>query len=267
MVERRLITLLTDFGSSDVYVGVLKGTIAYIDRNLTAIDLTHEIPPQNLRAARFCLMSAWAYCPAGTVHVAVVDPGVGSSRRAVAIEFAGGFLVGPDNGLFGGVLSQSEAIAAVELTQPRYWRTPTPSTTFHGRDIFAPVGAHLATGVSLQALGTPIDPQSLVQLSLPELTKKDNRAVGGIQYCDRFGNLVTNIPGEWAIGKAFSVTMGDRNIRGVRTYSQGQPGELLALVGSHGWVEIAVNRGSAREIISFSEEVEVAVAIEFGESD
>ncbi|MBE9041692.1 SAM-dependent chlorinase/fluorinase [Oscillatoriales cyanobacterium LEGE 11467] len=262
MTEHRLITLLTDFGLSDIYVGVLKGTISSIDRALSVIDLTHEIPPQNLRAARFCLMSAWEYFPAGTVHVAVVDPGVGSSRRAVAIEFAGGFLVGPDNGLFRGVLGQSRAIAAVELTQPRYWRTFTPSTTFHGRDIFAPVGAHLAVGVSFSELGTPIDPESLVQLSLPELTKNDEYVAGGVQYCDRFGNLVTDIPGDWVGGKVRSAKLGDRTIRGVCTYSEGQPGELVALVGSHGWVEISVNGGSARKVVSFDEEVEVVVAIE-----
>ena len=117
-------------------------------------------------------------------------------------------------------------------------------------------------GVSLQELGTPIDPQSLLELSIPELTKKDDCVIGRLQYCDRFGNLVTNIPGEWVRGQAFSVKIGDRAIRGVRTYSHGQPGELIALVGSHGWVEIAANAGSAREIVSFDEEAEVVVAIE-----
>ncbi|MDY6937701.1 MAG: SAM-dependent chlorinase/fluorinase [Cyanobacteriota bacterium] len=261
MTERGLITLLTDFGLSDIYVGVLKGTILKVDRTLAIVDLTHEVPPQNLHAARFCLMSAWEYFPSGTVHVAVVDPGVGSCRRAIAVEFAGGFLVGPDNGLFGGVLDRAGAIAAVELTESRYWRTSTPSATFHGRDIFASVGAYLATGVSLQDMGRTIDPQSLVQLPLVAATQHGKNVAGNIQYGDRFGNLVTNIPGEWVRGKAWSVQIGDRVISGVGTYSDGQPGELVALVGSHGWVEIAANGGSARKMLDV--ETGIVVTLEY----
>ena len=126
MSQNRILTLTTDFGLSDVYVGVMKGAIACINSSLSVVDLTHQIEPQNIAAARFCLMSAYPYFPTGTVHVAVVDPGVGSSRRAIAVEFDSGYLVGPDNGLFSGVLSQSVAIAAVELTNPNYWRTFLP---------------------------------------------------------------------------------------------------------------------------------------------
>ncbi|MHC5725640.1 MAG: SAM-dependent chlorinase/fluorinase, partial [Nostoc sp.] len=144
--QQPLVTLLSDFGDRDVYVGIMKGIIAQINRRLTVVDLTHQIPPQDIAAARFCLMNAYPYFPVGTVHVAVVDPGVGSKRRAIAVEFAQGFLVGPDNGIFSGVLSQSPAIAAVELTNLNYRRTPQPSKTFHGRDIFAPIAANLASG-------------------------------------------------------------------------------------------------------------------------
>ena len=160
MSKNRIITLLTDFGLSDVYVGVMKGTIAQINPQLKVIDITHQIPSQNIAAARFCLMTAFAYFPPGTVHVAVVDPGVGSKRRPVAIKCANCFLVGPDNGLFSGVLSRESARSSVELTNSQYWRTPQPSSTFHGRDIFAAAGAHLANGVALEDLGEAIDPAS-----------------------------------------------------------------------------------------------------------
>lgn len=246
MNQLRIVTLLTDFGLSDVYVGVMKGVIAEINPTLKVIDLTHEIPPQNLVAARFCLMNAVPYFPKETVHIAVVDPGVGSNRRGVAIEFAGGFLVGPDNGLFSGILSQNPAISTVELTNFRYWRTASPSTTFHGRDIFAAVGAHLASGVSLAELGRVINPESLVKLPIVECREKEGIVEGCIQYIDRFGNLITNIPGNLVIDKIWSVEIVNVNIEGKRTYSDTPIGSLIALVGSHGWVEIAVNNGNAQ---------------------
>lgn len=256
MTHCPVLTLLSDFGLSDPYVGVMKGAIAHVNPALTVIDLTHQIPPQNIAAARFVLMTAYPYFPAGTVHVAVVDPGVGSDRRAiaVAIESPTGpcFLVGPDNGLFSGVLTQATSAVAVELTNPRYWRTPQPSSTFHGRDIFAPVGAHLASGVPFAALGNPVAPDALVQLTIPnylqieELGNRRSRIVGCIQAIDHFGNLITNIPSAMLTGN-WSIVLGNLTLIGRRVYSDAPAGELLALVGSHGWVEIAVNSGSAEE--------------------
>ncbi len=254
MPENRIITLLSDFGLSDVYVGVMKGVIAPINPALTVVDLTHQIPPQNIAAARFSLMNAYPYFPTGTVHIAVVDPGVGSHRRGIALQLDTGFLVGPDNGLFSGVLNQNPVVEAVELTNPKYWRTPTPSTTFHGRDIFASAGAHLASGVPLEQLGEVIDPETLVQLTIPEQTPTASGVAGCIQYIDHFGNLITNIPAADVQGKTWSVAVGDsptetlreRIIPGSQTYSNQPVGEVVALVGSHGWVEIAVNGGSAQ---------------------
>ncbi len=246
MSQKRILTLMTDFGLSDVYVGVMKGAIACINWEVSVVDLTHQIEPQNIAAARFCLMNAYPYFPTGTVHVAVVDPGVGSSRRAIAVEFDSGFLVGPDNGLFSGVLSQSVAIAAVELTNSDYWRTSNPASTFHGRDIFASVGAHLASGVPLLALGREIDSSSLVQLDFPQLTFTDNEIVGCIQYIDRFGNLITNIPGTLVQGKTWLAIIDGLTIPLVETYSNSAVGSAIALIGSHGWVEIAVNCGNAQ---------------------
>jgi hypothetical protein len=246
MSVRKSITLLTDFGWQDAYVGVMKGAIACINSHLQVIDLTHDIPPQNIAAGRFCLLNAYPYFPPETVHIGVVDPGVGSKRKGVAIQLAEGFLVGPDNGLFSGVLSLSPPIAAVELTNSKYWRTSNPSRTFHGRDIFAPVGAHLASGVSLENLGKAIAINSLVNLSLPEVAITPTKIIGCIQYCDRFGNLVTNISRDTVISEFRSVIVNEQNIAMGKTYSDVSEGELVVLVGSHGWIEIAVNGGSAK---------------------
>ena len=253
MSKNRIITLLTDFGLSDVYVGVMKGTIAQINPQLNIIDITHDISPQNIAAGRFCLMNSYAYFPTETVHVAVVDPGVGSSRRPVAIQCANCFLVGPDNGLFSGVLSRESAIGCVCLTNPQYWRTSQPSSTFHGRDIFAAVGAHLATGVPLEEFGESIDLASLVQLQIPNCAVTATGIVGCVQYGDRFGNLITNIPEHCIKSNNWSVKI-DRTsdtitIPSGETYSDSQPGDLIAIIGSDGWVEISVNGGSAQSVL------------------
>ena len=247
MTRRKILTLLTDFGLQDIYVGVMKGVIASINPNIHVIDLTHQVPAQNIAAARFCLLNAYAYFPENTVHVAVVDPGVGSKRRGIAIQYDRGFLVGADNGLFEGVLAQSPVIAAVELTNSQYWRVPNPSNTFHGRDIFAPVGAHLASGVALTELGKAIDPDSLVKLPLPELVIKEREISGCIQYIDHFGNLITNISADLIDSQSLSVIVKEGEISFGKTYSDVAVGEMLALIGSHGWLEIAVRNGSARE--------------------
>ncbi|HAC62260.1 MAG TPA: hypothetical protein DCF68_01670, partial [Cyanothece sp. UBA12306] len=221
--------------------------IACIQRNLNIIDISHNISPQNIAAGRFCLMNAYPYFPRGTVYVAVVDPGVGSQRRGVAVQFEEGYLVGPDNGLFSGVLSLSKAIAAVELINTNYWRIPQPSSTFHGRDIFAPVGAHLASGVSLEKLGTFIDPDSLVKLPLQPVAITANNITGYIQYIDYFGNIITNISGDLLKNKNWSIIINNQKIKKALTYSEVNQGELVSLIGSHGWLEIAVNGGNAQE--------------------
>ena len=243
--QSSILALMSDFSDRDVYVSVMKGAIAQVNAQIRVVDLTHQIPPQNIAAARFCLMNAYPYFPVGTVYVAVVDPGVGSRRRAIAVEFAQGFLVGPDNGIFSGVLSQSPVIHTVELTNPNYWRTPQPSKTFHGRDIFAPVGAHLASGVPLQQLGTEIDSATLVQLDIGECKQTNDGVTGCIQYIDYFGNLVSNIPGIYVQGRNWCVQLPGLKIPGCETYSDVKVGEVAALVGSHGWVEIAINSGHA----------------------
>lgn len=247
-----VITLLTDFGLSDVYVGVMKGVIATIAPQVSVIDLSHQIPPQDIATARFQLMNAYPYFPPETVHIAVVDPGVGSSRRAIAVQLETGFLVAPDNGLISGVLSQNLAIAAVELTNPNYWRTSNPSATFHGRDVFAPVGAYLAIGAPLQELGDEIELSSLQNFPIPDVVETPEGLEGSIQAIDHFGNLITNIPVDRVQDRAWSIKINDRIYPGKTTYADANPGEILGLVGSHGWIEIAANRSNAQKTLGLS---------------
>ncbi|MFM2060941.1 MAG: hypothetical protein RLZZ507_611 [Cyanobacteriota bacterium] len=246
MNQAKILTLLSDFGYDDVYVGVMKGVICQINPNLTLIDVNHQIPPQNIAAARFSLMNAYPYFPNGTVHLAVVDPGVGSQRRAIALKLAQGYLVGPDNGIFSGIIAENPVITAVKLTNSEYWRISQPSSTFHGRDIFAPVAAHLASGVSLQELGTQINPETLVKLDIGECQIINNGVQGCIQYIDHFGNLVSNIPASYVEGRTWCVQIAGLTIPGCAAYSDVEVGEVLALVGSHGCVEIAINSGNAQ---------------------
>ncbi|MEM1369628.1 MAG: SAM-dependent chlorinase/fluorinase [Cyanobacteria bacterium P01_H01_bin.15] len=242
----RLITLLTDFGDRDVYVGVMKGVIASINPRVTVIDLTHQIPPQSISTARFQLLNAFPYFPGGTVHLAVIDPGVGNcDRKPVAIACRDSYLVGPDNGLFSGVCQQFPISQVVELNNSRYWRTQTPSTTFHGRDIFAPVAAHLARGVPLADLGATISQESLQTLTEFE-TEYGAGFRGQVQHIDHFGNLITTLPSEKVPANAMICIKQQRLTLG-GTYSDQPKDQLVAIIGSHGWLEIAVNQGSAAQ--------------------
>jgi S-adenosylmethionine hydrolase len=247
MTENAIITLTSDFGLQDGYVGIIKGVIAQIAPSARIIDLNHQIAPQDLYAGRFVLLSAYQYFPNGTIHLAIIDPGVGSKRRGVGIRFAGGYLVGPDNGLFSGILSQSPAIKAVNLTNTAYWRTAHPSTTFHGRDIFAAVAAHLARGVPLEVLGEIINPDSLQQLAIAPPRLNQDKITGQIQYTDIFGNLISNIPDYLLSGKDWFVQLDQKIIPAKNTYSDVNQGEIVAFIGSHGGLEIAVNSGNAQK--------------------
>ncbi|NJN88726.1 MAG: SAM-dependent chlorinase/fluorinase [Leptolyngbyaceae cyanobacterium SL_7_1] len=255
------ITLLTDFGLRDSYVGVIKGVIAGIAPAVPVLDLTHQIPPQDILAARFNLATAYPYFPTGTVHVVVVDPGVGSHRRAIALQLDQGMLVGPDNGVFSGVLADHPLHTAVELTNPNYWRTAHPSSTFHGRDIFAPAAAHLAIGTPLAQLGRTIDPSTLVHTCLPAYAQDGTRLKGMVQYIDHFGNAVTTIPAHAVAAVEWSVAIGDRLIPSQSSYADSAIGTPLALIGSHGWVEVAINGGSAQSILHLNWRQEVDVIV------
>ncbi len=252
MAETSIITLLTDFGTEDIYLGVMKGTIAGICPSARLIDLTHQIPPQDITAGAFALLNAYPYFPRGTVHLAVVDPGVGSQRRALALKTTAGYFVGPDNGLFAPSLAKTSIIEAVNLDNPQYWRTDKPSRTFHGRDIFAPVAAHLAAGIPLTVLGSAIDPSTIIPLAdhSPQINRGE--IIGRIQSIDRFGNLITNIPGQMVEGRSWYVIVREKIIESGTTYAQARRGDYLALIESNGWIEIAVNGGNAREKLGAS---------------
>jgi S-adenosylmethionine hydrolase len=237
------ITLLTDFGLADTYVGQVKGAILAISPGAAVVDLTHAVPPQDLLAGAFLLWSAVETFEPGTIHMAVVDPGVGSPRLAIALETArGDRLVGPDNGLLvpaaerlGGV------VRAIELNNSAFWRVLEPSASFHGRDIFGPVAAHLARGVPLEQVGTPVD--DLVRSALPS---SDGR-VGEVIHVDIYGNLVTSVLAS-NLPARFDVRVNGQTARGVAYYADAPPGALLALVGSSGLLEISVRDGNAAQV-------------------
>ncbi|NEO82960.1 MAG: SAM-dependent chlorinase/fluorinase [Spirulina sp. SIO3F2] len=246
MNKLHVITLLTDFGYQDVYVGTMKGILAQIAPHATPIDLTHQISPQDLWAAQFNLGNAYHYFPTNTIHLVVVDPGVGTSRRAIALHTNAGYFVAPDNGVLTPVLQQETLYQAVTLDRSDYWLTPKPSTTFHGQDIFAPIAAHLANGVTMTQLGSPIPVESLVQLPLPRPQVTSEKIVGTVQYIDHFGNCITNIAAEQLTGQAWAIQLDDQTVSIGQTYGDRAPGAMVALIGSHGWLEIALNRGNAQ---------------------
>ncbi len=258
MERHPLLGLLTDFGTRDGYVGVMKAVILSIAPATPLVDITHEIAPQDIEGAAWTLGSAWRYFPAGSVLLCVVDPGVGSARRAVALEAHGRIFVGPDNGLFTYPL-QDERIAdaplrCVRLDNTRY-HLPQPSVTFHGRDIFAPCAAHLAAGVALSALGTAIEPASLTQL--PILLRpvwRGSDLVGRIAAIDHYGNLITTIAGEQARlvleQPDVRLRVAEREIQARATYfAAGPAGEPFFLRDSSGALAIVVRNGSAAQAL------------------
>jgi len=258
-----IITLTTDFGPQDAYVGAVKGVILTIAPDVTIVDITHAVPPQDVRHAGFVLASAAPYFPSGTIHVAVVDPGVGSQRRPIAVESRRALYVAPDNGILTLVLHRDPATRIVHLSNAQYWLS-TVSTTFHGRDIFAPVAAHLACGVPLDALGQPIDSIERFQLSQP-VRQPDGSILGHVQHVDRFGNCITDIPLEWLPSDAdtsIRVEIAGCQIRGLApTYASVPPGDLVALIGSLGYLEIAIREGNAAQQLGISIDDPVVVQV------
>lgn len=251
-----IITLTTDFGLADGYVGVMKGVILGIAPHVVMVDLTHEVAPQNIRQAAFILATAVAYFAPGTIHLAVVDPGVGTPRRPLLVVTPRARYVGPDNGIFSQALAEPNA-QAWELDQPAYWLS-TVSRTFHGRDVFAPIAAHLAAGVPPERLGRRIyDPVSL-PLSAPR-RHADGHISGEVIHVDRFGNLISNIPAGWITPGAWSCRIADQVAPLVGSYAEVPEGALAGLVGSAGAVEVAVRNGNAarRLNVEIGEKVEL----------
>jgi S-adenosyl-L-methionine hydrolase (adenosine-forming) len=248
MAKPPLIAILTDFGTDDPFVGVMKGVIASICPEARVIDLTHAIRPQEIREGAFHLERSLNYFPEGTIFLCVVDPGVGTFRRPIGVE-AGPFrFVAPDNGLLTPVFDLFPDARCHALADPAY-HLPAPSATFHGRDIFSPVAAHLAGGLPLEKTGPGIPLYECVRIerSIPEQLDNGTGWRGEVVSIDRFGNIVTSLEASLlAGGAAWSVCAGNvRNLPVVGTYGDVQPGEPLAYAGSSGMIEIAVRNGDA----------------------
>ena len=264
---RPIITLTTDFGLRDGYVAAMKGVVLGISPEVTLVDISHEIPPHDVAHAAFVVGSICSYFPAGTIHVAVVDPGVGTDRNPLLVTTTEGTYVAPDNGLLTYVYERHAAVGSAGQDSDDAFMTPTMvpvpegcaaytldreeyrlrhvSSTFHGRDIFAPAAAHLSAGVQPDDLGTPVD--SVVCLNVPRPRVCDGGVEGRIIYVDRFGNMVCNIRAEDVAGGIAEVEIEGRRIPGLSSSYAGDG--LLAIVGSHGYVEVAVTEGSAAEYL------------------
>jgi S-adenosylmethionine hydrolase len=246
---RSVITLLTDFGTADSYVAEVKGVLLTRAPGAVLVDITHEVPPGDVRAAQVILDRTWRRFPRDTVHLCVVDPGVGTPRQAIALSSGGSRFVGPDNGLFTAMLSGSEsAVLAVPAGA---------APTFHGRDVFAPAAAALATGAPLSALGAPAT--SFIHTPLPAPRRDGSATVGEILLVDRFGNLITNV-GSDAVPAGGRVHVAGADTGPVRqTFGDVRPGELVAYVGSGGTIEIALRDGSAADRLAATRGDEVRV--------
>ncbi|MBO19824.1 MAG: S-adenosyl-l-methionine hydroxide adenosyltransferase [Chloroflexi bacterium] len=279
-----LLVFTTDFGLIDPYAGVMKGVALTINPDIRMVDLTHQVRPQSISQGSFLLGINHRYFPDDAIHVAVVDPGVGTTRRPILLSTPNGRFVAPDNGLLSGVVAPYAAwendesspktpgtlplpdgLSAVHLTNPDYWRLPV-SHTFHGRDIFTPVAAHLSLGVPAEEMGEPIDDLTYLPAELP--TQRGGVITGRVIYQDVYGNLVTNVAGARLLDPgATEVIIKGRSIHGLRRTFVDDGGEdtghgrLVALVGSHGYLEVAVPNGSAAAFLEAAdgEPVEVVV--------
>lgn len=247
-----IVTLLTDFGTTDHYVGVMKGVILGRSPGATLVDITHQVPPQDVAAGAFVLRSAYPAFPPGTVHLAVVDPGVGSARRPIAVAAGGQLFVGPDNGLFTHVYRREPGARVFHLADPRFFLHPV-SNTFHGRDIFAPVAGALSHGTRPEELGPEVADAVHLPLPLPP-TAPPGGVAGSILHIDRFGNCVTTLARaevpHGLLEGGFQLRVGGHEIRALRRFfaAEGEEdGEAFALWGSSELLEIAVNGGSAAE--------------------
>lgn len=261
-----LICLITDFGTRDIYVGVMKGVMRGINPAAHFIDITHGIDPQNVRQAAFALLNAYNYFPIGTTFLVVVDPGVGSTRRPIIVEAGGYYFVAPDNGVLSYVLTALGGYQAYEISLSPETDSEI-SNTFHGRDVFAPVAARLSAGSAANTLGTPLD--RILTMPMPQLIVDEQRIVGEVVHIDRFGNLITSIghlrwasPERLTLTPAFGsdkspvlvsadnavITISGHKITSIKhTYSEAERGGLLALIGSSAYIEISVNQASAAQ--------------------
>jgi S-adenosylmethionine hydrolase len=244
MVDRPIITLLTDFGWEDGHIGAMKGVTLRINPDCRIIDLAHQVTPHDIMGAAFVLGKTYAFYPSGTIHLVVVDPGVGGARKPLVLKTRDYLFVGPDNGCFTLVLKQEQNVQAYELAEERF-RLPRVSQTFHGRDIFAPAAAHLSLRIAPEEMGPAVDGVGLTRLAIPE-PKQDGAAfLGEGIWVDSFGNLVTNISQEdlegFAPDSGIEIEIKGERIKGLkRSYEEGKAGEVIALWDSARLLEIAL---------------------------
>jgi S-adenosylmethionine hydrolase len=248
-----IITLLTDFGTQDYFVGAMKGVILSRSPNAQIVDITHDIPPQDIQAGAFTLLSTCRDFPAGTIHVAVVDPGVGSARRALVVECANQFFVGPDNGLFGWICEREGNWRAFSLTDARFFRRPV-SNSFHGRDIFAPVAAALSLGHEPHEFGLEADDIIHLESLAPDKID-DDRIHGRIIHIDRFGNCVTNLTNEIlnsrSAATAWKIMLDGQEISSFHSYfAEAGANEIFCTTGSAGFLEISGRNSSAAKLLN-----------------
>lgn len=277
MTSVRVITLLTDFGTADYFVAAVKGVILTINPRAYLVDITHEIPAQDIEAGAFTLLTCYRDFPSGTIHVSVVDPGVGSARRPIVVSGGSYYFVGPDNGLFSYVCDcetrrhdRKPSYQVFHITAGEYFRQP-PSPTFHGRDIFAPVAAALSNGIQPETLG----PRITDEVRLPPLAPlrdESGKMHGRIIHIDHFGNCITNFTrAELPDSGLVKLTVNGRVIEtfrqfftdedGSRTDDGGSPGEVFAIWGSAGFLELAVNRHSAADLLAAKRGHEVIASV------
>jgi S-adenosylmethionine hydrolase len=249
MMKNSIITLLTDFGTKDHYVASMKGVILNINPRCLLIDITHQVSSHNIREGAYILANAYSYFPKGTIHLAVVDPGVGGARKPLLIVTPNYSFVGPDNGLFT-MVTRKESVEQIIALDKQKYHLPKVSTTFHGRDIFAPVAAYLSLGIKPNAFGHTID--SLEGLGSERPVIKEGKLSGEILHVDSFGNLVSNIDKgilfRFTEGRPLVIRAGRKTIRGLkRGYWEGKKDEPIALLGSGGFLEISVREGNAQK--------------------
>jgi hypothetical protein len=242
-----IIALLTDFGTRDYFVGAMKGAILSINESAHLIDITHEIEPQNIKSASFNLRACYRNFRVGTIFVAVVDPGVGSARRAILVETDDYFFIAPDNGLLSFVFDEAENFRVFELTNRRYFARDI-SATFHGRDVFAPVAAHLSNGVKADEFGARIEDYVRFEENRPR-TISETETEAEIFEIDRFGNLITNLKRE-DLPRDFTLLIGETKIEKLRDfYAESQTNEVFMIFGSAGFLEIVAFQNSAKNLL------------------
>jgi S-adenosyl-L-methionine hydrolase (adenosine-forming) len=255
----KIITLTTDFGLDNWFVGTMKGVIKSINPDAEIVDITHGVRRYNFREGAFALLNSYRYFPAGTVHLAVIDPEVGTTRRAIAVRSKRYYFVAPDNGVLSYSLNQEEDIRIVSIENPRYMLEQI-STTFHGRDIFAPAAAHLSLGVEINEFGPTITDPVMFGKSVPAKIG-ERELIGHIVYIDHFGNCITDIAekhiediSDKGVASRIKIKIRDREIRRLSsTYSDGKENELICLFGSSGYLEFSVNRGNANKQFTIEE--------------